>query len=75
MCLAIPGRIVEIDDMTAIIDYGGVRKRASLMAMPDAKIGEMVMVHAGFIIATVDPIEAEKTLAVFREIEAVAYPE
>lgn len=69
MCLAIPGKIIEIDGTNAIIDYGGVRKRASLMAMPDTELGDMVIVHAGFVISKIDREEAEKTLAVFREFQ------
>ena len=69
MCLAIPGEIVEIDDTTAVIDYGGVRKRASIMALPDANVGEMVIVHAGFVISKIDRDEAQKTLLAFKELE------
>jgi len=69
MCLAIPGKIIAIEGSTATIDYGGVYKKASTITMPDAQIGEMVMVHAGFIIAKVDPDEARKTLSVFAELE------
>lgn len=69
MCLAIPGEIIEIDGTTAVIDYGGVRKRASIMALPDASVGEMVIVHAGFVISRIDRDEAQKTLLVFRELE------
>ncbi len=69
MCLAVPGRIVEIDGDMAVVDYGGVRKRASIMTLPDAKVGDMVIVHAGFAISKVDEEEAQKTLAAFAEIE------
>ena len=71
MCLAIPGEIVEIFGTTAIVDYGGIRKNASLLALPDGKIGEMVMVHAGFVIARVDREEAEETLSVYKELGSI----
>ena len=61
MCLAVPGKIVRIEGEYAIVDYGGLRKRASLMVLPNAKVGDIVMVHAGFAIAKVDEKEAERT--------------
>jgi len=69
MCLAIPGKIIEIDGTVALVDYGGVRKKASLLTMPDAKIGEIVIVHAGFAISKIDPEEAQKTLFAFNDLE------
>lgn len=71
MCLAIPGKIFQIDGTIAVVDYGGVRKKASLLTMPDAKIGEMVIVHAGFAISKIDPEEAMKSLSAFRALEEV----
>ena len=71
MCLAIPGRIVKIEGDYAVVDYGGVKKRASLMVLPDAKVGDMVVVHAGFAIARVDEEEARKTLEAYRQLGEV----
>jgi len=65
MCLAIPGKIVSIDNNMAIIDYGGVKKKASLMVLPDAVIGDMVIVHAGFAISKISAEDAKKTLETF----------
>lgn len=67
MCLAIPGKIVEINGDNATVDYGGVRKKASLLVMPNAKIGDIILVHAGFAIANVKPDEANE------KIEAISY--
>ncbi len=67
MCLAIPGKIVEINGDKAVVDYGGVRKKASLMVMPNAKIGDIILVHAGFAIANVKLDEAKE------KIEAISY--
>ena len=73
MCLAIPGRIVKIEGDEAVIDYGGVFKRASLMVLPDAKVGDMVIVHAGFAISIVDEDEAKKTLEAYEQLgQAIA---
>lgn len=54
MCLAIPGVIEKIEDGEATIDFGGLKKKAELLLVPDAIVGDRVMVHAGFIIAKVD---------------------
>ncbi|MBS1348290.1 MAG: HypC/HybG/HupF family hydrogenase formation chaperone [Firmicutes bacterium] len=57
MCLAIPGKIVEIDidKQNAVIDYNGLLKTASIMLSPQAKVDDYVLVHAGFIIQILDP--------------------
>lgn len=71
MCLGIPGRILEIRRDTnpfpcAIVDFGGVRKEAWLAYVPDAEVGDYVIVHVGFAIAMVDEAEAQRTLDVLR---------
>jgi hydrogenase expression/formation protein HypC len=68
MCLAVPGRITEIEDTTAQVDFGGVTREASLVLVPDAAIGDFVLVHAGFAIEKLDESEAEETLRLFREL-------
>lgn len=60
MCLAIPGRIVSIEDGYAAIDYGGVSKRASLRLMKTAKVGDYALVHAGFVIQILDQDSGEE---------------
>jgi len=70
MCLGIPGRIIEIRATdpfpTAVVDYGGVRKDACLAYIPDAALGEYVVVHVGFAISRIDETEALRTLDVLR---------
>ncbi len=70
MCLGIPGRVIEIRPTdpfpTALVDYGGVRKEACLAYIPDAVLGEYVIVHVGFAISRVDEAEALRTLDVLR---------
>lgn len=70
MCLAIPGKIVEIDEKKqhALIDYGNNTKRKANISLVDAKIGQYVLVHAGFAIQIMDPKEAKETLALFKEM-------
>jgi hydrogenase expression/formation protein HypC len=69
MCLAIPARIVELEDDRAVVDAMGNRWRAKTTLLPEAKLGEIVLVHAGFAIARVDEEEAKKTWELFAEIE------
>lgn len=68
MCLAVPMKIAEIAEGTAICEVDGVRREASLMMLEDAVVGDYVLIHAGFAIEKIDPIEAQKTLDIFREV-------
>jgi len=68
MCLAVPGKIVEIigDDpflRSAKVSFAGVVKLISLTCTPEARLGDFVLVHVGVAISTVDPKEAEETFA------------
>ncbi len=69
MCLAIPARIVELDQDRAMVDAMGNRFKAKTTFLPDAKLGDVVLVHAGFAIALVDEEEAKQTWELFAEIE------
>lgn len=72
MCLAVPGKIIDKADMLGTVDISGVVRQVSLMLLPEAKIGDYVLVHAGFAIQTVDEEEAHKTLELFKELEMYA---
>ncbi|OYY93076.1 MAG: hydrogenase assembly protein HupF [Hydrogenophilales bacterium 28-61-23] len=68
MCLAIPARVVEIQENDqAIVDLGGVRKDISLALVEDVQIGDYVIVHVGYALTRLDPDEAAKTLALMAE--------
>lgn len=69
MCLAIPARIVELEADKAVVDAMGNRFKAKTTLLPDAKLGDVVLVHAGFAISLVDEEEAKKTWELFAEIE------
>jgi hydrogenase expression/formation protein HypC len=70
MCLAVPARVIErVETGLAIIDAGGVRMRVSLALVPDAAVGDYVILHAGFAISRLDPGEAAQTLALFARME------
>ena len=69
MCLAIPARLTELLDAgQAIVDLGGIRKQVSIALVPEARVGDYVIVHVGHAIGQIDPEEAERTLAMFGEL-------
>ncbi len=70
MCLAVPARIVEVEGDKAVVDAMGNRFNVNTSLLENVKIGDIVLVHAGFAIATVDEEEARKTWALFDEIIA-----
>jgi hydrogenase expression/formation protein HypC len=68
MCLAIPARIVELDGDKAVVDAMGNRWRAKTTLLPEAKLGDLILIHAGFAISLVDEEEAKKTWQLIAEI-------
>jgi hydrogenase expression/formation protein HypC len=68
MCLAIPARIVELEGDRAVVDAMGNRFKAKTTLLPKAKLGDLVLVHAGFAISIVDEEEAKKTWQLISEI-------
>jgi hydrogenase expression/formation protein HypC len=76
MCLAIPGKIVSAEgealERTGRVDFGGVTREINLAYVPEAAIGEYVIVHAGFAISRMDEDEARETLDYLRQIEEFA---
>ena len=70
MCLAVPGKLLSIEaDGSAVVDMLGARREVSLRLVPDAQIGDYVLVHAGFGILVIDPAEAEETIRIVRELD------
>ena len=73
MCLAIPGKIVALLDTPAVkmakVDFGGVAREICLEYLPEAQLGDYVMVHVGFAISQVDPEEAERTYQALRALD------
>lgn len=74
MCLAIPGKIISIqetDDLmrSGKVSFGGIVKDINLAYVPEAKVGEYVIVHVGFALGTMDEEEAQKTLNLLQEME------
>ncbi|MBQ7199116.1 MAG: HypC/HybG/HupF family hydrogenase formation chaperone [Selenomonadaceae bacterium] len=58
MCLAFPAKIISIKDSLATVERSGVKRDASLMLLPDAKVGDFVLIHAGFAMQIVDEEES-----------------
>jgi hydrogenase expression/formation protein HypC len=76
MCLAVPGKIVEIDNSSNIkmckVDFGGVIRQVCIETLPEAKVGDYTIVHAGFALSLLSEEEALDTLAMLNEMEAAA---
>ena len=72
MCLAVPGRILSIAEADGVpmadVDFGGVRKSVCLQYVPDASVGEYVVVHVGFAIQLLDERSAQETLSNFEKM-------
>ncbi len=75
MCLAIPGKIISIEENAQTrmgkVSYEGVIKEACLAYVPEAKVGDYVYVHVGFAISRLDEKEAAKVYEAFREMDAL----
>ncbi|MGL4618693.1 MULTISPECIES: HypC/HybG/HupF family hydrogenase formation chaperone [unclassified Chroococcidiopsis] len=75
MCLAVPGKIISINNeqeplmQTGKVSFGGVIKEVSLAYVPDAKVDDYVIVHVGFALSILDPQEAESTLNYLQEMQ------
>lgn len=71
MCLAIPGKIIEMVDVEnniAKVDVGGVRRNINTGMLDDTKVGDYVLIHVGFAMSKIDEHEAEETLRILKEI-------
>jgi hydrogenase expression/formation protein HypC len=69
MCLAIPGKVVEINEFMGKVEVMGVFREVSLQLVPDVLLNDYVLVHAGFAIQIINEEEALKTLEIFKELE------
>ena len=69
MCLAVPAKVLEITGSVARVAVGGVERDASLMLLPEAKLGDYVLVHAGFAMQIVEEKAAEETYALLAEMK------
>jgi len=77
MCLAVPGKITSVqgDDplfRTGKVDFSGILKEVSLAYVPEANVGDYVIVHVGFALSKVDPEEAAKVFEYLKQMEELA---
>ena len=72
MCLAVPGRIVEKAGGIGVLDVRGNRLRAGLALVPEAGVGDWVLLHAGFAITKITPQDAAETNSLLDQIETLA---
>lgn len=71
MCLAVPAKIIEKKDQLALVDLNGVQRNVSTMLLPEAEVGDYVLVHAGFAMQIVDEKEAELTNEALRAVGVI----
>jgi hydrogenase expression/formation protein HypC len=74
MCLAVPGRVETIDSIdptmrTGRVNFGGIIKNVNLSYVPDARVGDYVIVHVGFALSTVDEAEARQVFEYLRQMD------
>ena len=78
MCLAIPGKVIEIREgvnlleRTGRVDFSGIIKEVNLAYVPEVQVEDYVIVHVGFAISKVDPIEANRVFAYLKEMDELA---
>jgi len=73
MCIAIPSKIVKIENNIATIDVDGAKREASLLLLDDPKVGDYVIVHAGFAIHKINEAEAMESLKLMREAISLSF--
>ena len=71
MCVAIPVEIISIQGDLAEVNIGGARRKASVTLTPEAKVGDYVLLHAGFAIRIMDVAEAQSTIDLLKDISAI----
>jgi hydrogenase expression/formation protein HypC len=79
MCLAIPGKVVDLREndewqRTGKVDFGGVVKEVSLALVPEAAVGDYVLVHVGMALCTIAEAEAQEVFAYLRQMEPEEVP-
>ena len=77
MCLAVPGKIVSIEGADPVfrsgkVNFGGIQKNVNLAYVPEAKIGDYVLVHVGFAISTIDEEQAQEVFEYLRQMGELA---
>ena len=69
MCLGVPGQVVELDELTAVVDFWGVRRRVRLELVDEpVQVGDYVLNHVGFAIRRIPPEDVELTLRMYEQL-------
>ena len=74
MCLAVPGKLLSIDDnidpifRKGIVSFGGINKEVNLSMVPEVKIGDYILIHVGVALSIIDEEEAEETMKYLRKM-------
>ena len=68
MCLAVPGKLVRIEGEIGFVEFQGAERRIGLMLLPEARVGDYVLVHAGYAIQRMDETEAQENLRLLDEL-------
>jgi hydrogenase expression/formation protein HypC len=71
MCLAVPTKIISIENDMAQVEIGGVTRKASIRLVPEAKVGDYILLHAGFAIEVLNEKEALETLEILEQISEI----
>ncbi len=72
MCLAVPTKILSIDEQKATVEIGGVQRTISLTLTPEAQVGDYVIVHAGFALHKIEEVAALESLRILKEAASFA---
>ena len=77
MCLAVPGKLISVDESPSLmrsgrVNFGGIIKEVSLAYVPEAKVGDYVLVHVGFALSIVDEVEANQVFEYLRQMDELA---
>ncbi|MBW4439080.1 MAG: HypC/HybG/HupF family hydrogenase formation chaperone [Pleurocapsa minor GSE-CHR-MK-17-07R] len=77
MCLAVPGKLISVDDGLPLmrlgkVNFGGIFKEVNLAYVPEAKPGDYVLVHVGFALSIVDEVEANRVFEYLRQMDELA---
>ena len=71
MCVAVPGQVESVEGVSAVVEVGGATVKARVDLVPDAQVGDWVLIHAGFALEKVDEEYARETLALLAEMDAL----
>jgi len=72
VCLAVPAKIIDKKDKLAVVELNGVQRDVSILLLPEAEVGDYVLIHAGFAMQIIDQEEAEQTNQLLKEMNGLA---